>query len=282
MPASSSSATSSQRLAWRLPGALVWASSSTSSSAGPAGQRRVEVELLEQSGRDRRSARRGRTGRSPICAAGLGAAMGFDEAGDDVHALACGGAGPGRASRRFCRRRGRRRGRSSAARAAPLPPASAASRASGSGRSASAGHLPRRYDDFAASSARLSPSTFTRLSPMKPSRRALRMRGRRARATSASGRCRAAATRGHLPRRVLRRDVGVEAGRRRWSPRRPGPAPGRRRLATSRGHAVDQRLARSGRGWSAAELLGVVGRRHRLAGVLRVGAGGRRRARPWK
>src|SRR5262249_54412945 len=34
MPASSSSWTSCQRLAWRLPGALVWASSSTRISAG--------------------------------------------------------------------------------------------------------------------------------------------------------------------------------------------------------------------------------------------------------
>ena len=46
MPASSSSSTSCQRLAWREPGALVWASSSTSRRPGLPGQRGVEIELL--------------------------------------------------------------------------------------------------------------------------------------------------------------------------------------------------------------------------------------------
>ena len=47
MPAASSSSMSCQRLGWRLPGTLVWAYSSTSSRLGPARQRRVEVELLQ-------------------------------------------------------------------------------------------------------------------------------------------------------------------------------------------------------------------------------------------
>ncbi len=85
-PASSNSSTSCQRLGWRLSGALVWASSSTTIRVGRALERRVDVEFLqlppaivdffarqdfqafEQSG----------------C---FGASVGLDEADDDIDAL---------------------------------------------------------------------------------------------------------------------------------------------------------------------------------------------------
>ena len=93
MPAASSSSTSCQRLAWREPGALVWASSSTRSSAGWRARARVEIELLERPCRGSRARWRGRT-LQPLEQAGrLGAAVGLDDADDDVEAFGALGAG---------------------------------------------------------------------------------------------------------------------------------------------------------------------------------------------
>ena len=125
MPASSSSSTSCQRLGWREPGALVWASSSTRTMAGWRARARVEVELAEldaavldlarraaspgpragprsRGGRGSRRSRRRRRRPRPRCR------------------------GRPRAWRRSCRRRPTCRRRSSACRALAGAPRSAA------------------------------------------------------------------------------------------------------------------------------------------------------------
>jgi hypothetical protein len=86
-PASSSSSTSCQRFGWREPGALVCASSSTSSSPGRRAQRGVEVELLELRPRGA-PRRRGSTSEPVEQRAGLAATVGLDHA--DHHVLALG------------------------------------------------------------------------------------------------------------------------------------------------------------------------------------------------
>jgi hypothetical protein len=70
MPAASSSSTSSQRLALRLPGTLVWANSSTSATAG----RRASTASTSSSSKVESryvNCRRGTSSRSRICAAVL-------------------------------------------------------------------------------------------------------------------------------------------------------------------------------------------------------------------
>ena len=157
MPASSSSSMSCQRLALREPGTLVWASSSTSATSGL----------------------RARTASTSISVK-VGAAVGHRPARDDLQvrraARRCGrgrgsrrsrrprrcrarrGGAPRRASRRSCRRPGRPRGRSAAA------------RASSSLRSGPLGAAVRSAvgPGTARSRARLSSSTLTAGSPMKP------------------------------------------------------------------------------------------------------------------
>ena len=94
MPASSSSSTSCQRFSLREPGTLVCASSSTSATCGPAGEHRVDVHLLERRAAVLDRAAAGTTSRSPICSAVFGAAVGLDEADDDVGAALARAGGP--------------------------------------------------------------------------------------------------------------------------------------------------------------------------------------------
>ena len=86
MPASSSSSTSCQRLAWREPGALVWASSSTSIRAG----RRASAASRSNS-RERGAAVLHRPAGQDLQVSeerfGLRAPVGIDPADDHVHAL---------------------------------------------------------------------------------------------------------------------------------------------------------------------------------------------------
>ena len=114
MPASSSSSTSCQRFSWRLPGTLVWASSSTRATVGPPGEDGVEVHLLEGRRRGSRSGSRGTTSRSRSWACGRRAGRGSRRSRRPRRCRARGGASPRRAWRRSCPRRGRRRGRSAA------------------------------------------------------------------------------------------------------------------------------------------------------------------------
>ena len=86
MPASSSSWTSCQRLGWRLSGALVWASSSTTISFGLPLERRVDVELADGVAAVVDHAAR-QDLESLEESARLGAPVRFDEADDDVDAL---------------------------------------------------------------------------------------------------------------------------------------------------------------------------------------------------
>ena len=86
MPASSSSSTSCQRFSWRLPGTLVWASSSTSATAGSAGEDRVDVHLLERRCRGSRRCAAGHDLEVAELRLRLGPAVGLDEADDDVGA----------------------------------------------------------------------------------------------------------------------------------------------------------------------------------------------------
>ena len=118
MPAASSSSTSCQRLAWRLPGTLLCASSSTSASGRLAGEQPVEVHF------DKRASAIGQPGRrqdlepadQPL---GLGATMRLHDADHARRRRRPCAAGRPPASHRSCRRRARRRERSSAARAPP-------------------------------------------------------------------------------------------------------------------------------------------------------------------
>ena len=193
MPASSSSSMSSQRLAWRQPGALVWASSSTRATpdGGPAPRRRRAPRASPRGAR-RRGAARPR-GRRPARAV-YGPAVRLDEADHDVGAALGPAVGPRRAWRRSCRRRGRRRGRSAAGHG---------SRPS----SSSGGH---RVTGQQAGSARFSARTLTRGSPRNPSGRPLVCSSHQRaapRRPAGPGPRRPAAT---WQRGVRRRDVGVE------------------------------------------------------------------------
>ena len=153
MPASSSSSTSCQRFSLREPGTLVCASSSTQRDLGCAREDRVEVHLLELGAavahRPARARPRGRRP-WPRCP---GPAVGLDERRRRRRCRGPRADAPRRAWRRSCPRPARRRGRC----AASLVP--------------SRHGLSRLLatDRGVRSSARLSCSTLTAGSPMKPS-----------------------------------------------------------------------------------------------------------------
>ncbi len=210
MPASSSSSTSCQRLGWRQPGALVCASSSTSSSAGR---------------RARAASRSNSCQRAPRCSTalarqqlepleqrlGLAAPVRLDHADHDIDALRARSRRASAASRRSCRRPARRRRRSSACRAAPLPrPRHLREQGIGIGAVGSS-DIIASVTCAASSSARFSRSTFTRGSPRMPSH------GRRGTAARSAHRDllrravpQAAATRARLIVRSRQRDVRIE------------------------------------------------------------------------
>ena len=147
IPASSSSSTSCQRFSFRDPGTFVWASSSTSATCG----RRARTASTSISSK-RRAPVLDRAARDDLQVADLlrvcCAAVGLDDADDDVGRRGRGVDVPRRASRTSCRRPAPRRGRCGACR--------------GPWRKWTRIRRP-------ASSARLSARTFTRGSPMNPS-----------------------------------------------------------------------------------------------------------------
>ena len=85
IPASSSSSMSCQRLAFRLPGTLVWASSSTRTTSGRRASTASTSISLERAPRGRRCSARDDLQPSEQLL-GVLAAVGLDEADDDVGA----------------------------------------------------------------------------------------------------------------------------------------------------------------------------------------------------
>ena len=157
MPASSSSSTSCHRLAFCCPGVLVWASSSTSTTSGRRAStastsssanclpryvdeaRRDQLDAVEQLG-------------------GLACGRGFPRPRRRRRCRARAGGAPRRASRRSCRRPAPRPGRCAA------HPRLAVLRDAARVLDSPAHHPP----GYCWSSARLSSSTLTAGSPMKP------------------------------------------------------------------------------------------------------------------
>ena len=85
IPASSSSSTSCQRFSLREPGTFVCASSSTSATSGLRAST-ASTSISSNVAPRYSMAARGTTSRSPICARGLRATVGLDDADDDVGA----------------------------------------------------------------------------------------------------------------------------------------------------------------------------------------------------
>ena len=192
IPASSSSSTSCQRFSFRDPGTFVCASSSTSATSGL--RARIASTSISSNVVPRYSiVRRGTTSRSPICAAGLLATVGLDDADDDVRAAVA--APPPLAEHRERLADARRR---------------AEVDAEGAARPCALVDPIQR----SASSARLSARTLTRGSPMNPSVRSC-VCSSTSSSTRASSSPRARATRGAWSLRVGGRDVRVEPRARR-------------------------------------------------------------------